>query len=186
MATRRTRSGYTLFEVLLVMAIIVLVTVIFLPTLDSMYGYHKMSACLDGIRGAWVTARSQAIEDSRPYRFAVSGGFYRVAPDSNDYFSGDPPAQDANHRGLVLTGSLPAGVTFNANGQNSFTVPSQDKGQEAAPSGNWKTLSVFLPDGTATQDIDLFFNITGTRPRSIHLRSLTGTISVKAEGEGNH
>jgi Tfp pilus assembly protein FimT len=182
MAVRRARSAYTLFEVLLVLAIIVIAAAMMVPTLDSMSGYHKMNASIDGVRGAWAVARSQAIEDSRPYRFAVSGGHYRVAPDDNQFFSGSLPDPDPNNPAYTHEGVLPGGMSFTANGQNKTTVP-EDATDKSSSSGNWKTLSVFYPDGTASEDIELIFEIAGARTRTLRLRSLTGTIEVKTEGE---
>jgi prepilin-type N-terminal cleavage/methylation domain-containing protein len=182
MVARRSRAGFTLLELLLVMAIIILVGAMLAPNISNMGNYQKMTACLDGVRSACLMARSQSIEDSQPYRLAVSGGHYRVAPDSDDYFAGAVPSPDPSHPATVYEGSLPAGVTFNAAGEAPFTVPQTSSGKEATPT-NWKTLSVFLPDGTATKDIDITFSIGGARARHFHLRSLTGTIAVKVEGE---
>lgn len=182
MVARRFRAGFTLLELLLVFAIIVLVGAMLAPSFSHMGNYQKMTACLDGVRSACMMARSQSIEDSQPYRFSVSGGHYRVAPDSDEYFSGAVPSPDPNHPVTVYEGSLPEGVTFNAAGEAPFTVPQNSTGNDSTPT-NWKTLSVFLPDGTATQDIDITFSIGGARPRHFHLRSLTGTIAVKVEGE---
>jgi len=181
MAARRARSGYTLFEVLLVLAIIVLVTAVFLPTLEGMFAYHKMNGCIDSVRGAWVIARAQAIEDSRPYRFAVSGSRYRVAPDSDDYW---PTASgDSDNPGYVLEAALPGGVRFASDGQGPATAPDKPVEEKIGSPANWTTKAVFLPDGTARDNAELLFNIPGTRPRSIHLRALTGTMAVKTEGE---
>jgi prepilin-type N-terminal cleavage/methylation domain-containing protein len=182
---RSARSAFTLLEILLVLAIIVLVAAMLFPSFESLGSSHRMTAALDEISGAWTVARSQAIEDSRPYRFAVSGSHYRVAPDSDEFFSGALPAPDPNNPVFVQEGALSRGVTFVANGQDKTTVPDDVGDQKPGSAGNWKRLTVFYPDGTASDDVDIALSIPGTRSRSIRLRSLTGTIEFKTEGEEN-
>ncbi|TMQ33677.1 MAG: prepilin-type N-terminal cleavage/methylation domain-containing protein [Planctomycetota bacterium] len=88
---RRSRQGYTLFEVVLVLALLVLLAAITYPSLDAMYGDSKVTAAGDMVRGAWAEAQARAMDEGRAYRFAVipNQGNYRVAPDSADFWSGN-------------------------------------------------------------------------------------------------
>jgi prepilin-type N-terminal cleavage/methylation domain-containing protein len=155
MTARPRRSGYTLLEMTLVTAIITIAGTLVIPSLEGMYGYYKKNGAVDAVKAAWAQARSQAIEEGRPYRFtALSGtGRFRVAPDQTDSGSA-----------AVVEGSLPEGVTF---------------GGASAADGSGEPI-VFLPDGTARDDADVVFQVPGTRGTALHLRALTGAVTVRA------
>jgi prepilin-type N-terminal cleavage/methylation domain-containing protein len=185
------RRGYTLMEVVLVLGVICLLAAIFVPTLKGMYSYFKMNAAVDSVRGAWAQARARAIEEGRPYRFAVvaDAGAFRVAPDQADYWTGSPPAEDPHGKGLVLEESLPKGVRFSlgsdsaqgaAGDEEDDPVGDLNGRKSAATSPDaYSTAAVFLPDGTARDDVLILFEVRGTRPVSIHLRGMTGAVTVK-------
>jgi prepilin-type N-terminal cleavage/methylation domain-containing protein len=182
------RPGYTLLEMMLVCAILVIIGALSVPTLASMQGSFKLNAAVDSVRGAWAEARARAIEEGRPYRFSVEpqGSSYRVAPDSPDYWSGSKPENDPNGVGLVLEQSLPAGVRFRVN--NEAANEESDKADEdlrfdleekKVTNSNWSTAVTFLPDGTARDDVTIHFQVRGTKPTCLLLRGLTGTVSVQ-------
>src|SRR5262249_41882369 len=129
MLQRSRRRGYTLFEVVLVMGVLVLIAAASYPSLKNMYGFHKLNGAVDSVRGAWARARSRAIEERRPYPFSVEPGgvHFRVAPDSDEYWKGSAPENDSHGKGLVLEQSLPSGVHFSVNGNGG----GNDNGSEA-------------------------------------------------------
>src|SRR4051812_21149897 len=88
MAAVNPRRAYTLLELLLVMAIIVMISAIAYPAMDSYFSYVKVTAAADSVRGAWSQARARSIQDGIPYRFSVAPGstHYRVAPDQLAYW----------------------------------------------------------------------------------------------------
>jgi prepilin-type N-terminal cleavage/methylation domain-containing protein len=175
----RRRSGYTLFEVVLVMAVVVIISAIAYPSLKSMYGPYKLNGAIDTVRAAWANARARAIEEGRPYRFSVEpgGSHFRVAPDRSDYWGGSVPSNDPQGKALVYEEALPAGVRFSLNENPS---PASDPDEKEKPaSGNWSTGAVFLPDGTARDDLKITFQVRGTQAKVILLRGLTGNVSVQ-------
>ena len=183
------RRGYTLFELVLVLAVLVLLSAITYPSLKGMYGHYKMTGAVDSVRAAWAQARAHAIEEGRPYRFAVvpDTGHYRVAPDQPDYWSGSPPASDPNGRALVLEKSLPRGVHFatgGAAGPDSGGDYRADEPPAAVAPDAYVNPVVFLPDGTAREDAEVIFQIRGARPTAIRLRGLTGVVTVKPVNPG--
>src|SRR5690348_16660356 len=81
------RRAYTLFELLLVLALLIVMAAIAYPTLDSLYADFRLSSAADQVRACWAEGRAHAVEEGRPYRFAVvpERGNFRIAPDGADY-----------------------------------------------------------------------------------------------------
>src|SRR5437588_5623421 len=65
------RPAFTLFELVLVMAILVMLAAVATPTLDSLYGTFRVTAAADSIRAAWADARTHAMNEGCAYRFSV-------------------------------------------------------------------------------------------------------------------
>src|SRR5262249_11559837 len=165
MTPRSRRPGFTLFEMVLVLAIMVILAGITYPSIKGMFGYYKLHGGVDSVRAAWAHARGRAILESRPYRFAVEpgGSHFRVAPDQPDYWSGSSPANDPRGAGVVLEKALPAGVHFNVGDAGGAPpVENTSKGDDRSPpSGDWVPAVVFLPDGTASADVTVTFQVYG-------------------------
>jgi prepilin-type N-terminal cleavage/methylation domain-containing protein len=196
-ARAKGRPGYTLMEAMLVVAVIALLAAICVPSLKGMYGYYKLNGAVDSVRSAWAHARARAIEEGRPYRFAVvaDAGSFRVAPDQADYWGGSPPADDPHGKGFVLEQSLPKGVHFTLGGDSQAPgvggtpadgeedVPGDlaagRKDQNHASLDAYTTAAVFLPDGTARDDVKIVFQVRGAQPTAIQLRGMTGSVTVK-------
>src|SRR5947209_8598718 len=87
------RRGYSLLEVILVVAVIALVAALFVPTLENLYNPYKTQEAADSVRAAWALARTHAMEEGRSYRFAVvpGRGNFRVAPDEDEFWTGSDP-----------------------------------------------------------------------------------------------
>ena len=190
MLTRtRRRPAYTLLEVVLVLAVLVMVTALAYPSIDGMWGHHRLTAALDEVRGTWAAGRSHAIEESQPYRFAVvlGKGNFRLAPDSPEYWDGSGSGSQGTGSGsqpVVITGALPRGVAFangpGGNGGGGGANP--DTVLESVSPSQYQTLAVFLPDGTARDDVEIRFNVRGAAPAVLRLRSMTGVVSVQRGG----
>jgi prepilin-type N-terminal cleavage/methylation domain-containing protein len=171
------RRGFTLLEVLLVLAVIVMLGAMAWPSIEAMYGDVRLSAAADQIRARWADARTQAIEEGQPYRFAIqTGGRYRIAPDTTDKWGGSnatgtATAADANSDtpSIDVEESLPKGVNF-------------AEGIAGEPGdGEWQTVVRFLPDGSASKDVEIVFETAGSRPLRLRLRGLTGSVSVQTD-----
>jgi prepilin-type N-terminal cleavage/methylation domain-containing protein len=181
----RARRAYTLFEVLLVLAILVILAAITYPSLDSMYGGYKVQAAADQVRGAWASARSRAVDEGRAYRFSVvqGKGNFRVAPDSHDFWkSSEPPrTEDSANPPLILGDALPKGISFGDQlPANTDTILPADHIDPAS----WSTVLTFLPDGSVREDAAIAVRMKGTRGLVLRLRALTGVVSVRPFEEG--
>src|SRR5262245_5771303 len=187
---RSRRPSFTLLELLLVMAILVILAAIATPSLLSMRPYYRIQGGSDSLKAAFVNARAYAMDTGQPYRLAIipGKGNFRVAPDSSEFWSGSAPQSSADGTPLpVLDGAVPEGVVLLLDdtgdvGENEDTVlPSEGLGPD-----QWKTVAVFLPVGTAREDARVTLRTAGTRPRTIFLRSLTGIVTVEgARAEGD-
>ena len=176
------RRGYTLLELVLVLALTVVLGALIYPSYDAIVGDFRQGSAEDQVRAGWAAARAHAMNEGQPYRFCVfpERGNFRIAPDSSDYWSGgDPPAPaDPANAPLVIDDALPVGVRFAltqpapgsaADGDSSVTPGSVD------PS-SWVPLITFLPDGTARDDAELFLATAGARIIRLQLRGMTGTV----------
>ncbi len=173
------RRAYTLFEMILTAAVIAVTASLAVPSLDNMYPAYKMNAAVDAVRAAWAMGRAHAIEEGRPYRFAVAPGgeHYRLAADDDPADGGMPSGDDPGNgpRAFVLSDHLPKGVTF---------ARSQEDGQQSSNSDGLSTVAVFLPDGTARDDAEIRFQIEGATAKSVKLRGMTGSVTVTQDSGG--
>ena len=170
-SARGNRSGYTLFELTIVMCLIVIALGIVAPVADSLINPNQVSAAVDTVRGQWADVRGRAMEEGRPYRFSVQDGssHFRVEPDDADAAGAAA--------GIVREGDLPDPCIF---GQSDGDIASGDPAgtsSQTSPSGSWRAVAVFLPDGTARADAALIFGRPGLPSVTLNLRALTGSIS---------
>jgi hypothetical protein len=150
------------------------------PSLKGMHGHYKLQGGVDAVRAAWAHARARAIEEGRPYRFAVepNGSHFRVAPNHPDSWAGSSSGNGTQCGGLVLEQALPPGVHFSVGDPPATPTPEASE-KEHPPSGEWTPVVVFLPDGTASEDSCVNFQVKGTRSIALHLRGLTGNVTAR-------
>ena len=169
------RKGYTLLELLLVLAILIIITAVSLPSLEAMYGDTRIRGAADDVRGAWAEARTRSIDTGLPYKFAVMKDKekFRIAPDSPEFWDGSKGSGgDADmDDGKDLVGSLPKGIVFKL---------TQDLPEEA---GGWRTIVVFVPDGTCRNDARIVIDEgkSGKQSLAVSVRGLTGIVTVKTK-----
>jgi len=176
------RPGYTLLELMLVMAIIVFLATLAYPSMAGLSGPVKLNGAADAVRSAWAQARAKAVEEGRPYRFAVvpGKGNFRIAPDSEDSWNGGE-ASGPDGPGLVQEEALPPGVCFSRSGEGAGPPPGNDTvlPPGSVSPGQWSKVVVFNPDGTASEDVEILFQFRNLRPLRVHLRALTGGVKVQ-------
>lgn len=189
------RPGYTLFELVLVLAILVIMAVLAVPSFQSASSAMRLTEASDMLRAAWATARAHAIEESRPYRFSYvsNQGNYRIAPDSGSFWGSGNSSTEENdpaHPVYIEEQTLPKGVRFSStDAVHSSHGNDFGGGDSALPAGSvqpsqWTTGVTFQPDGSA-QDVEVIFTAAGNYPLSVKLRGLTGSVTVKSL-DGKH
>jgi prepilin-type N-terminal cleavage/methylation domain-containing protein len=182
------RRGFTLLEVVLVAALLVIVAAITYPIASSMFAHEKVMAAADSVRGSMANARNRAVSEGRAYKLAVvpNKGNYRIAPDKPSYWSGSGAGDDSasaatgNGQALVTTDKLPNGICF-ATGGSSSSSSSGDDDSSADSVGwdSWSETATFLPDGTAAEDKEITLHVEGAKPVVLKLRATTGTVTME-------
>src|SRR5207302_1691993 len=71
---KKLRPAFTLLEVVLVLALIVVLAALAYPVFESLQAGPRLAAAADEIRGKLNECRTHAIEERRPYRFAFREG----------------------------------------------------------------------------------------------------------------
>jgi prepilin-type N-terminal cleavage/methylation domain-containing protein len=173
---RRRRTGYTLLEVLTVMAVLVVLGGMLAPTWRSLGGDSNVKAGADTVRGRLADARAAAIEQGRPYRVSVSadGTRVRVAPDDLAFAGqADPLAGQTEDAPRVIEEELPKGLTVVLVADEAAAPPIEQDG--------WVRVVTYLPDGTCREDrAQVEVREPGCHPMVIRVRGLTGSVSVTA------
>jgi prepilin-type N-terminal cleavage/methylation domain-containing protein len=195
--TKHRARGFTLLEVMLVVAIVVVVAGLTWPLLERPIAYERLKSAADKVRATWVRARINAQTSGEPYVFTVlSEDEYEICqrslglnpdaglgltPDGGREvtlrFDEDPSEQRS---GDLSEGRLPDGVTFDL--EESYASPETAAAGLADTSATGIFSVTFYPDGTA-DDLSLagaglvLKNKYGHRVL-LQLRGLTGAPSI--------
>jgi prepilin-type N-terminal cleavage/methylation domain-containing protein len=190
MVVRKTRRGYTLFEMLLVLAILVILAAVAYPFIangltgkDGLTGKRGQEAALDTFRSAVAKARERAMTEGRPYRVSImpNKGNYRIAPDTDEFWGQGNGSSSANVP--VVSGALPEGSVFcdpeaagSAVSRNQETsVPTA----QASPT-SFQPLVTFLPDGTAQDNGQIALKTVGMlQAVTVKFQASTGVLTAK-------
>lgn len=179
---RSPQAAFTLLEIMLTLAVIVVILAITYPSLETMYSQSRMTAGADGFKAGMLTARAQAVEEGIPYRVALipGQGNFRVAPDLANYWGGNgsSPPHDADNPSIIVEDNLPKGVIFGESDTPQQPDKDAETVRENVTPSEYKTVAVFMPDGTARDDYKVLLCSRNGHPLWIALRSLTGEVSV--------
>lgn len=187
----RSRHGFTLVEMLLVLAILVVAAALALPFADSMYRGARTRAAADAVKAGLVEARTHAMEESRAYRFSIHPGgvAFRVAPDDDAFWSGagDGSAQSSNIPPFIYAENMPGGIRFGGGTPPPMTGPNQpppvDPPAATIDPGQFETRVVFYATGEADADFEMAFTLPGARPLLLSLRGMTGVATIRFQNQ---
>ena len=202
----RTRSGFTLLEVLLVLGVLAVFAGMTVPSVMRMFGQQKLTSSAERVRSAIASTRIRAIESGIIYQFCceTNGSRYVVVPFEPDHANSQAGGQGGGATLLSrAAGSLPTGIVFSsinfrvagaavgapavtaaptAAGSSHKLMPGALDGLPNAgdlASANWSTPVLFHPDGAANADLE----ITVTDPKMQHIklriRAFTGAVSME-------
>jgi prepilin-type N-terminal cleavage/methylation domain-containing protein len=168
------RRGYTLFEVLLVMAILVSVISAAVPIFHNSFEIERLRKGADVLRTAWAKARVAAMTSglTHVFRFEYQTGQFVVAV----WDTGESEIENSSAT-IVLErpGELPEGVTFHA----AEKAVDARAAQAAADDTETAPQIFFYSDGT-TSTAQVLITNQGDRFIKVQLRGMTG---ISQEGD---
>jgi Tfp pilus assembly protein FimT len=169
------RSGSTLFEILLVMAILLVGGAISIPLIAPMMSSNDLQAARDLVRARWTEMRTRAASEGRGYSFSLveNSGKFRIAPaDDDPSNSGQSPGSD--QKPWIVEESLPGKVQFLKLQSDKVNSSSGQGGK-----GSYTAVLTFLPDGTARENVQVAFGQDGKGNLLLKVRGHTGAISAE-------
>jgi len=186
--------GYTLMEMLLVLAILVMVAALSAPALNGVMRRANLTAAGDAVRIDFTRAHVKAMKTGRiqVFRYELGGRKYRVQP----WIAGDDSLETnlentTASEGLAMqvegapsadTGvekELPEGTTFAAGDavEESRGMVVSDAAAGDSGGGDWSRPILFYPDGSSS-DAYVVVGDEFERGMRIDLSGLTGTAKV--------
>ena len=168
MRHRHARRGFTLLEILVVLALFLILGTIVIPSISGVYGNTRQKVAADVLRARLSDARALAMETGVPYRIAISGDNtkIRVAPDGLEFASMSASTQASAQAKAIET------TLEKATAEREIDP---DEPPAAADSDGWQTIATFLPDGTCKEDIVTVRLLEGQfPPLRIQVRGVTG------------
>lgn len=184
------RGAYTLFELIVVMAVMVIVAGMAMPlALKNRHEDVKVTAACDVVRARWADCHARAQEEGRAYRFSVipNSGKFKIEPAQPSSLLGPGMINGGNleqggnqssssssdsNPGFTMEDSLPTGVRFGTKDQPAAAGGSENDG------GDYVLVAVFMPDGTALEDVEVHFGAKGTPGITLRLEASTGASST--------
>lgn len=183
-------GGFTLFELMLVLAVLVMLASLSWPAIEGILHGTRLRAAGDQIRGAWGAARVDAVESGEivVFRFALGGNQYRIerwAADADASLDEDR-GKDEQRKSAPVEGKrnqgaqLPEGIDFAENQTLAEAGADQRAAASAALAGasaeseaGWSAPIVFYPDGTAS-GAQVILKGEGDVYLALRLRGVTG------------
>ena len=195
------RPGFTLLEVLLVLAIVAIAAALTWPALEKPLANRRLRSAADEVRTEWCQARTEAMRSGRTYafRYEVGGDRFYTEPqnESNAPTSRGASAAGNSAAGGVQSGAstdaarssdnktLPKGIKFLGEKTDQSMTPASSSAAKSPsqnqPSGGWSNPIFFYPDGTAS-DVQLVLICNQSCAVRLMLRGSTATATVADAG----
>jgi len=185
---RQNRYGFTLLELLLVLAILVAVVAIAAPTVNGSLDGYRLKQTAELINGEWTKARNVAIRNGRIYvfQYEVEGTRYWTQPWSSSVDETETSDSSASSEIMQIQTSadggksLPDRMSFfggETESDSRTATLDADPGALDTQSSQLGTPIVFYPDGTTSTARVI---LTNEREQYVmlNLRGLTGLARV--------
>jgi Tfp pilus assembly protein FimT len=195
--------GFTLFEVLLTLCLLVAMAAMVWPSLDKTFANQRLLKAADQIRTQWCKARLDAMSSSSTLAFCyeTDGVRYRIlgsSADTNASQTGTETQSTSNYttntaliqkenisqtddqalgNSFSPIKNLPYGISFFGSQSVVDDRASAAASNPASTDSNWSQPFFFYPDGTTSSAVLLLRNKDG-RVIELTLRGLTGVVKV--------
>jgi prepilin-type N-terminal cleavage/methylation domain-containing protein len=178
------RRGYTLLELLLALAVLLVVAGVAWPMLLRMYAGEPLQRSAEEVRQLLTASRLRAIDDGVVYefRYEPDGPKYALLPQQSAGLAADeslttPSGSAAESAALAEPLELPPGVRFGLSQAVSSGTTLSVLPDSRLSGGAWSDPILFHPDGSS---IDATVDLVDDDGRSITItvRGLTGTADV--------
>jgi Tfp pilus assembly protein FimT len=152
------RPGMTLFEILLVLVLLVIVSSLSVPLFEGSFATVRLRRGSDQLLAAWSDARVQAVQTGRTYEFLFQSesGLYRVQPWQVQQVSDavtDLAAADST-QAVLLTyeAELPEEIMFAEGDAITLTAANERTVETLNQSGEsvWSAPILLLPHGSTS------------------------------------
>jgi Tfp pilus assembly protein FimT len=170
------RKGYTVFEILIVMALLILLGAVIVPTMSSYYGNTRQKAVADLIRARIVEGRAKAMEQGTWYRVAINQdkSRIRVAPDAGvngqDFASLTPG--NSNAPGTTVVEDKFENATA------ELIIDPTDT-TRTTPDGEWITVMTIGPEGICKEsDTVISVKELDYQPIQIRIRGIAASAAI--------
>lgn len=173
------RAGFTLIELMLVIAIMVVIAALAAPSIQRSFSRQGLQKGADRVRVAMGQARVKAIRNGEEYAvfYTPTGSWFNVAPYSKFSQQADLASRrqrifdEGNHSNFEED-LLPKGVKFSG-GRTDVNSRAAAVLNSSDANGNAISMILFYPDGTS-QDAQLILENEKQFFIQLDLRGLTG------------
>lgn len=176
---RHARPGYTLLEMLVVLAVLLIIGAIIIPTISGLTGNTKVKGAADAVKARLLEARLNAMEQGRPYVFAISPDGTKIHVGPDETVEGEVSADGQPIPGVTIDEDLPSDVVVKL-------ILTGGELSGAATAKGYTVVATFQPDGTCTEDSpDMQVQENGFTGVVVRVRGLTGAVSLNKPTTAN-
>lgn len=190
------RRGFTLMEMMLVLAVLAVFASLTVPSVVRMYRARRLSEAAEHVRALAASARVRAIETGLIYQFCTetNGTHFVVAPFEPDHLNSGNVGQNGQPMSLAsrASGNLPKGYTLTASFPGIVTTAGVTPAGHKIASGsldglpnagelsnlNWSNPVLFNPDGAANSDTEITVTDSWSQEIRIRVRAFTGSVTM--------
>jgi prepilin-type N-terminal cleavage/methylation domain-containing protein len=183
----RPRRAFTLVEVLLTLALLVIVSGLAWTAMQRPLARQRLRSAADAMRSEWCQARDDAMKSRRTYafRYKVHGDRYHVGPQGDSSAGAQASATDEEELGddplpPPVDKTLPQGIRFlSPEGSGDLAAMGDaPETKSADDGGEWSDPIYFYADGS-TSDARLVLATDRHSAMRLLLRGVTGTVTVE-------
>jgi prepilin-type N-terminal cleavage/methylation domain-containing protein len=185
------RRAFTLLEVLLTLALVVIISGVAWVALQGPLARQRLRSAADAVRSDWCQARVDAMKSGRTYafRYLVHGDRYHFGPQedpspANPSATARPSATDDEALGdeplpPPVDKTLPLGIHFlgGEGGSELTAMGNTPQTKPAESGGDWSVPIYFYADGS-TSDARLLLASDRHSALRLQLRGTTGSVTV--------